>query len=79
MNLLNYGYSVRTAGHDHIFGDKDDLLIPIISATYDAATMSVTLKLGRPIHPPTPFRFAINESTSVPGPAWESPTLRATC
>jgi uncharacterized repeat protein (TIGR01451 family) len=66
-NLLNYGYAVRTAGHDHIFGTRDDLLIPIVSATYNASTMSVTLKLGRPIHPPTPFQLTINQTTSVPG------------
>jgi hypothetical protein len=66
-NLLNYGYSVRTAGHDHIFGTADDLLIPISSAVYNPAGLSVVLTLGRPIHPPTPFRFAINEATSVPG------------
>jgi Calx-beta domain len=66
-NLLNYGFSVRTAGRDHRFGDHDDLLIPIIAATYIASTNTVTLTLGRAIHPPTPFRFAINESTDVPG------------
>ncbi len=30
VNLVNYGYSVRTAGRDHIFGTADDLIIPII-------------------------------------------------
>ena len=66
-NLLNYGYSVRTAGRDHVFGTRDDLIIPITRAVYDSTALSVTLSFGRGIHPPTPFEFAINESTAVPG------------
>jgi hypothetical protein len=66
-NLLNYGYSVRTAGRDHNFGTKDDVLIPLNSATYDPSTDTVTLSLGRVIHPPTPFQLTINGSTSVAG------------
>ena len=66
-NLINYGYSVRTAGRDHKFGTKDDVLIPLNSATYDPSTDTVTLSLGRVIHPPTPFQLTINGSTSVPG------------
>ncbi len=66
-NLVNYGYSVRTAGNDHIFGTGDDLLIPILVARYDATTSSVTLPLRRGIHPPTPFQFTIDQSTNVAG------------
>jgi hypothetical protein len=66
-NLLNYGYSVRTAGRDHVFGTRDDLLIPITSAVYNPSNFTVTLTFGRSIHPPTPFRFAINVATDVPG------------
>lgn len=66
-NLLNYGYSVRTAGRDHIFGTRDDLIIPITKAVYNSTNLTVTLTLGRGIHPPTPFEFAINESTAVAG------------
>jgi hypothetical protein len=66
-NLLNYGYSVITAGRDHRFGSRDDLIIPIVAAAYDPEYWTVTLNLGRGIHPPTPFRFRINESTDVPG------------
>jgi hypothetical protein len=67
VDLVNYGYSVQTAGRDHRFGDHDDLIIPIIAATYDPSSFTATLTLGRGIHPPTPFRFSINESTNVPG------------
>ncbi len=67
VNLVNYGYSVRTAGRDHIFGTADDLIIPISAAVYNASNRTVTLTLVRGIHPPTPFQFTINESTSVAG------------
>jgi hypothetical protein len=65
-DLRNYGYTVRTGGRDHRFGTADDLLIPISSAVYDPGTRSVRLALGRGIHRPTPFRFAINETTGDP-------------
>jgi hypothetical protein len=67
VNPLNYNYSVTTAGRDRIFGTRDDLLIPFVSLVYNPTDLSVTLKLGRGIHPPTPFRFAINQLTDVPG------------
>jgi hypothetical protein len=67
VNLLNYDYSVTTAGRDHVFGTRDDLIIPIRTAVYNQATETVTLTLGRGIHPPTPFRFAINQLTGVVG------------
>ena len=77
-NLLNYGYSVRTAGRNHIFGTRDDLIIPITKAVYNSTNLTVTLTLGRGIHPPTPFRFTINQSTAVAGrcdrpfrPGWQ--------
>jgi hypothetical protein len=63
VNLLNYGYSVTTAGRDHIFGTPDDLIIPISTAAYNPSNRTVKLTLGRGIHPPTPFRFAINQLT----------------
>ena len=78
VNLVNYGYSVRTAGRDHIFGTPDDLIIPLFAAVYNPSNRTVTLKLERGIDPPTPFLFTINESTSVSGggdwrlePDWE--------
>ena len=67
VNLLNYSYSVTTAGRDHVFGTRDNLLIPILTAVYNPSNLTVTLTLGRGIHPPTPFRFAINQLTDVPG------------
>jgi len=67
VNLLNYNYSVTTAGRNHVFGARDNLLIPILTAVYNPSHLSVTLTLGRGIHPPTPFRFAINQLTDVPG------------
>ena len=66
-NLLNYGYSVRTAGRDQRFGTRDDLLIPITSAVYNPFNLTVTLTFARVIHPPTPFQFAINQATDVAG------------
>jgi len=66
VNLLNYNYSVTTAGRNHVFGTRDNLLIPILTAVYNPSK-TVTLTLGRGIHPPTPFRFAINQLTDVPG------------
>jgi hypothetical protein len=66
-NLLNYGYSVTTAGRDHRFGTRDDLIISFNAAYYNPVTWTVTLVLDRGIHPPTPFRFQINESTDVAG------------
>ena len=67
VNLLNYNYSVTTAGRNHVFGTRDNLLIPILTAVYNPSNLTVTLTLGRGIHPPTPFRFAINQLTDVPG------------
>ena len=67
VNLLNYNYSVTTAGRNHVFGTRDNLLIPIRTAVYNPSNLTVTLTLGRGIHPPTPFRFAINQLTDVPG------------
>jgi hypothetical protein len=67
VNLLNYNYSVTTAGRSHVFGARDNLLIPILKAVYNPSNLTVTLTLGRGIHPPTPFRFAINQLTDVPG------------
>ncbi len=67
VNLLNYNYSVTTAGRNHVFGTRDNLLIPIMTAVYNPSDLTVTLTLGRGIHPPTPFRFAINQLTDVPG------------
>jgi hypothetical protein len=67
VNLLNYNYSVTTAGRNHVFGTRDNLLIPFTTAVYDTSNLTVTLRLGRGIHPPTPFRFAINQLTDVAG------------
>ncbi len=67
VNLLNYNYSVTTAGRDHLFGTRDDLLIPITTAVYNPSNRTVKLTLGRGIHPPTAFRLAINQLTDVPG------------
>jgi len=59
VNLLNYNYSVTTAGRNHVFGTRDNLLIPILTAVYNPINLTVTLTLGRGIHPATPFRLAI--------------------
>ena len=67
VNLLNYNYSVTTAGRDYIFGTRDDLLIPFRTVVYNPSNLTVTFTLGRGIHPPTPFRFAINQLTDVAG------------
>jgi titin len=67
QNLLNYGYSVHTAGRDHRFGTRDDLIVGLISAVYDAATESVTLTLAKPMHPGVPFQLSINPTTGFVG------------
>ena len=69
VNLLNYNYSVTTAGRNHVFGTRDNLLIPFTTAVYDTSDMAVTLRLGRGIHPPTPFQLGINQLTNVAGAA----------
>ena len=66
-NLLNYGYSVRTAGRNHRFGARDNLLIPIKRALYNASDLTVTLTLGRGIHPPTPFQLRDQRVDRRPG------------
>jgi hypothetical protein len=66
QNLLNYGYSIRTAGRDRIFGTGDDRLVGITSAVYNDATRSVALSFSRIIHPTLPFQLAIDAATNVP-------------
>ena len=67
VDLLNYGYSVRTAGRDRKLGTKDDKLVGITSATYDPNTLTVTLPLEVAVPVNTPLLLQINEATSVAG------------
>jgi hypothetical protein len=63
VNLLNYGYSLQAVGNDQRFGTADDLLFGIASATYNAASDSVTLRLASPIRCNSFIRLTINQST----------------
>jgi Calx-beta domain len=67
VDLLNYGYSVRTAGHDGKLGTRDDRLVGISSATYNPVTMTVTLPLGFAVPNQTKLLLMINAATDVPG------------
>jgi hypothetical protein len=67
VDLLNYGYAVRSAGRDGKLDTKDDRLIGISSATYDPATLTVTLPLGFAVPNYTKLLLQINEVTDVAG------------
>ena len=67
VDLLNYGYSVRTAGHDGKFGTRDDKLVGLCPATYDPTTMTVTFPLAIAVPANSRLQFMINEATDVPG------------
>jgi hypothetical protein len=67
VDLLNYGYSVRTAGRDGRLGTGDDRLIGLCPATYDPATMTVTIPLAVAVADRTRLEIMINQATDVPG------------
>ncbi len=67
VNLLNYGYAVRTAGHDGKLGTADDRLVGIDTATYNPANSTVTLLLGFAVPNNTKLLLMINAVTDVPG------------
>jgi hypothetical protein len=67
VNLLNYGYSVRTPGRDGRLGTADDRLIGLCPATYNPATRTVTLPLAQGIASKSRLEIMINEATDVPG------------
>jgi hypothetical protein len=67
VDLLNYGYSVRTPGRDGKLGTKDDFLIGINSATYDPNTFTVTLPLATAVASGSRLEIMLNEATDVPG------------
>ena len=67
VDILNYGYSVRTAGRDGKFGTADDKLIGLCPATYNPATLTVTLPLAIAIPANARMEIMINQATDVPG------------
>jgi Calx-beta domain len=67
VDLLNYGYAVRTAGKDGKLGTKDDHLIGLCPATYNPTTFTVTIPLGTAVSSQTKLLLMINEATDVPG------------
>ncbi len=67
VDLLNYGYSVRTAGRDGKLGTADDKLVGLCPATYDPATFTVTLPLAVAVPAGTKLELMINQATDVPG------------
>lgn len=65
-DLANYGYSVRTPGRDRRIGTRDDLLIGLTGAIYDAASRTVTLRMASPIHAGATILLQINAVTGSP-------------
>ena len=67
VDLLNYGYAVRTAGRDGKLDTKDDRLVGLCPATYDPTTLTVTIPLAVGIASNTKLLLQINEATDVAG------------
>src|SRR5205807_72455 len=67
VDLLNYGYSVRTPGRDGKLGTADDKLIGLCPATYNPATLTVTLPLATAVSNNARLELMINQATDVPG------------
>jgi hypothetical protein len=65
--LVNYGFSLRTAGRDGRLGTPDDGLIGLASATYDPATATVTLRTASALRRGQAVLLTINAATAVPG------------
>lgn len=65
-NLLNYGYSLRTAGRDHKIGTRDDVLVGLRRATYNDATQTVTLTTNKFIPGGRKILVTINATTDDP-------------
>jgi hypothetical protein len=66
VDLLNYGYSLRTQGRDGKLGTADDKLVGITRAIYDPTNFTVTLPLGFATPAHTRLLLMINEATNVP-------------
>ena len=69
VDLLNYGYSVRTAGRDGKLGTADDKLVGLRGATYNPTTLTVTLPLATATPNYARLLLMINEATDVPSEA----------
>jgi hypothetical protein len=65
VNLLNYGYSVRTPGKNGKLGTKTDHLVGIRSASYNPATFTVTLPLAAALKNGTPLEIMLNQATDA--------------
>ncbi len=57
---------MRTFGRDHRIGTRDDILVGLQSAVYNAPTQSVTLTTTRPIPLNWAIQVAVNQATDVP-------------
>jgi Calx-beta domain len=65
VNLLNYGYSVRTANSQGKLGKNEYHLIGIRSATYNPNTFTVTLPLTSAVKVGMPLEIQLNAATNV--------------
>jgi hypothetical protein len=65
VNLLNYGYSIRTANSKGKLGTNEYHLIGIKSATYNPNTFTVTLPLTSAVKVGMPLEIQLNAATSV--------------
>jgi hypothetical protein len=62
-NLANY--AVVSPGRDGRYGTRDDVTIPISSATYDPTSASVTLRMGQQLDTHKTYRLTV--SGTAPG------------
>jgi hypothetical protein len=65
VNLVNYGYSVRTPAHGNKIGTNVYHLVGIRSAGYNPNTLTVTLPLDGSVKAGTPLELMLNAATNV--------------
>lgn len=58
QNVQNY--VIVHAGHDHRYGTRDDIFIPVTSATYDVASQTVSINPSRRLGLHRRYKFVID-------------------
>lgn len=63
-------FTVLSPGRDGRFGTRDDVVMPIVSAAYNASNSSVTLLMGKKLDTHKSYRLTVNGTTTggVAGP-----------